>query len=293
MLGTLLVSSRRHPLLTALPPPRQRCGSLHCFGLNEEPIFGEEEYKALAGIWRIHLNLEGRGLLMSLHLAAPELSESSGAWQGGKIHPSEEILCFGKFNMLLGDSEGWKSARWSAGRSVHPGEDGDDRISISLHLGNLRLEGRGRRFGIRCPAFVGDVFDGDGGLDACLPQRYLGDDPNRLGHFAMGLLTPIKTDTSALEERYQQRIEAEAPFAGDVTALLDALDDDDDDMFKELNEACDAGIEEACEVVSKEEEAKRAWLARQDAPAWGPDPEATRCTDPPLPPRGRERERES
>ena len=37
----------------------------------------------------------------------------------------------------------------------------------------------------------------------------------------------------------------------------------------ELTEKCDEGDVVACDVLSKEEEAKKAWLARLDAPTWG------------------------
>merc|ERR1711965_601643 len=36
-----------------------------------------------------------------------------------------------------------------------------------------------------------------------------------------------------------------------------------------LEEKCDEGDAVACDTLSKEEEAKRAWLARLDAPTWG------------------------
>ena len=36
-----------------------------------------------------------------------------------------------------------------------------------------------------------------------------------------------------------------------------------------MTEACDQGVEEACDGISREEEAKRAWLAKLDAPTWG------------------------
>merc|ERR1719181_743080 len=37
----------------------------------------------------------------------------------------------------------------------------------------------------------------------------------------------------------------------------------------EMTEACDQGDDAACESLSHEEEAKKAWLARLDVPAWG------------------------
>ncbi|EOD11060.1 hypothetical protein EMIHUDRAFT_452477, partial [Emiliania huxleyi CCMP1516] len=36
-----------------------------------------------------------------------------------------------------------------------------------------------------------------------------------------------------------------------------------------LTEDCDSGVEAACDTLSREEEAKRAWLASLDVPAWG------------------------
>jgi hypothetical protein len=37
----------------------------------------------------------------------------------------------------------------------------------------------------------------------------------------------------------------------------------------EMEEACDQGVEVACDELSREDEAKRAWLAKLDAPTWG------------------------
>ena len=39
--------------------------------------------------------------------------------------------------------------------------------------------------------------------------------------------------------------------------------------FKALQQECGSGNDAACEMLSDEEEAKAAWLARLDAPAWG------------------------
>ena len=36
-----------------------------------------------------------------------------------------------------------------------------------------------------------------------------------------------------------------------------------------MEEACDEGVTEACDGLSREEEAKRAWLAKMDTPSWG------------------------
>eukprot|EP00967_Tisochrysis_lutea_P159216 scaffold329211_cov70-Tisochrysis_lutea.AAC.1 len=35
-----------------------------------------------------------------------------------------------------------------------------------------------------------------------------------------------------------------------------------------LTDDCNSGIDEACELLSREEEAKRRWLARLDVPTW-------------------------
>ena len=36
-----------------------------------------------------------------------------------------------------------------------------------------------------------------------------------------------------------------------------------------LEDECESGDERACDVLSREEEAKRAWLAKLDLPSWG------------------------
>ena len=131
-------------------------------------------------------------------------------------------------------------------------------------MGNLQLEGKGKRFGLRCKAFVGKVVE-------------IGDESRVVGRFAMGLGLPFNTNPTALEERYQERIAEDSSLAGDMTALLEYVDDEE--LMEELDEACDAGIEDACDMVSQEEEAKKAWLASLDKPDWGAtrDPEPSSC----------------
>ena len=264
-----LLAPSSHHSLSAAQPSRSRHCAPELFGENE-PQLADEEFKALAGIWRVYLELweprlESRGLAMSLHLAAPEVTKY-GNLQHGKVCPMEEILCYGVFNILadpaksegglVGESpgSGWSAAKWSATRVVHAGEEDDDKLCVTLQLGNLRLEGRGRRKGLRCNVFVGKVLD-------------VGDDPPRMcGRFSMGLLLPIKSDVAALEERYKMRIEehmGEKSFAGDMGSLLEMVEEDE--LMNDLNDDCDEGVEEACDIVSKEEEAKRAWLAKLEA----------------------------
>lgn len=164
-------------------------------------------------------------------------------------------MSYGSFNLLHGESSGgWSSARWTASRTVHAGELGDDQLCCTLQMGNACLVGRGERVGLRCTAFAGTALEGgsEGGEDDAASRG-----GELLGTFSMNLLMPIKTEAAALEERYMQRIQEHAPFAGDAGALLD-----------DLIEACDEGVDEACDMASKEEAAKRAWLARLESPSW-------------------------
>ena len=45
-------------------------------------------------------------------------------------------------------------------------------------------------------------------------------------------------------------------------------------QFQALTEECDKGDNVACDTLSKEDEAKKAWLAKLDVPAWGKAAEA-------------------
>jgi len=40
-------------------------------------------------------------------------------------------------------------------------------------------------------------------------------------------------------------------------------------QFQKLNDECDAGDSAACDTLSKEDQAKAAWLAKIDVPSWG------------------------
>eukprot|EP00966_Prymnesium_polylepis_P024327 560258-Prymnesium_polylepis.1 len=54
-----------------------------------------------------------------------------------------------------------------------------------------------------------------------------------------------------------QAAEAMATVAAEAAAVSD------------LTERCDGGEAEACDLLSSEDEAKRAWLSKLDAPTWG------------------------
>lgn len=118
-------------------------------------------------------------------------------------------------------SSGLSSASWAVERKVRAGDEGDEKLTLSLRLGGLVLEGRGERIGFRCTTFSGTVLEGD-------------DDPCVVGCFMMRLSLPIKTSVSGLEERYQQRIDSRRPppptfalssFVGRWRLLL-SVDDD-------------------------------------------------------------------
>ena len=224
------------------------------------PQLSAEEYKALAGIWRLQLDLyEGRrSFAMSLHLAAPQVS-AAGDMEFGDVFVVEDAL----YDEL-------PSARWCASRTVHAGEVGDDQLCVSLQMGSLCLDGQGERAGLRCSAFAGVVLEGGEHT------------PRTVGQFSLGLVLPMKTDAARLEDNYRQRIVEHAPFAGDVTALLDFMDEEE--LGSEGSEASEARSEEARDGLSMEEAAKRAWLSRLSVPTWGgsgPPPRASTFRSPP------------
>ena len=154
--------------------------------LVEDYYVSHEEYMALVGVWRAELELDDGDASLSLHLAAPpSVQPGEVAPGGGRVHPMDDAL---PFNICQG-SDGSTSARWSA----HSG--GGDQLALSMQLGNLYLEGRGTRRGLRCAAFSGTVLEG-------------GSDPCVVGRFSMRLALPITSDTTELEERYRQRLAA-------------------------------------------------------------------------------------
>ena len=175
---------------------------------------------ALAGIWRADLELDDGDDMISMHLAVPK-------FQVGTEVPDE---AFGKV-YLMNDTplrpwsnicdSGSSAARWSAYRLVRAGAEGDQEMQLQLQLGNLYLEGRGKRDGFRCSSFEGTVLEG-------------GEDPYVVGRFSMHLSLPIVSEIDALQKRYQQRI-ASRPAPPiiysrssyvDTWRLLLSLDDD-------------------------------------------------------------------
>ena len=175
---------------------------------------------ALAGIWRADLELDDGDDMISMHLAVPK-------FQVGTEVPDE---AFGKV-YLMNDTplrpwsnicdSGSSAAWWSAYRLVRAGAEGDQEMQLQLQLGNLYLEGRGKRDGFRCSSFEGTVLEG-------------GEDPYVVGRFSMHLSLPIVSEIDALQKRYQQRI-ASRPAPPiiysrssyvDTWRLLLSLDDD-------------------------------------------------------------------
>ena len=185
LLGTLLAGS--HPLprcpIAGSSPSRHRPAILSQQVL---PQLAEEEFKALAGVWRAELELDDGATALSLHLAAPTSLHYGTTAPGGKVFPMEEKL---PFNICQsGGSDGYSSAWWSA---YSVGNDGN--LHLELQLGNLYFEGRGERSGLRCSTFVGMVLEG-------------GEDPCVVGRFLMRLSLPTTSDAKGLEERYRHRL---------------------------------------------------------------------------------------
>ena len=218
--SALLVTSS-HRVLNARPLVSTSLRPTVADGVRSRSLRGirlklaEEEYMALVGVWRAELELDDGDAELSLHLAAPpSLQPGSVAPGGGKVFPMDDNL---PFNIVQG-KDGWSSARWSA-KCV--GEEGGTELSLSMQLGNLYLEGRGERTGLRCSTFQGTVLEG-------------GSDPCVVGRFSMRLSLPIKSDTTELEERYRARLASrKAPpisfqrvgFIGQWRLLL-SVDDD-------------------------------------------------------------------
>lgn len=60
----------------------------------------------------------------------------------------------------------------------------------------------------------------------------------------------------------------DAPTWGQAAAAVTQVAADAS-LFAAMEQACETGVQEACDSLSREEEAKREWLAKLDAPAWG------------------------
>lgn len=203
LLGTLLASSHH-----------SRHRPLALFGADGQPQLAGEEYEAIAGVWRADLELDDGDMAMSLHLAMPPHSSQQF---DGRVYPMVEELPFN----ICRNNDGWSSARWSVEREVCAGAEGDHKLWLLMQLGNLYLEGRGERSGLRCPAFAGTVYEGS-------------EDPCVVGRFSMQLSLPIRTDIGTLEARYQERIASRRPppltyprsgFLGRWGMLLSVEDD--------------------------------------------------------------------
>ena len=266
----------RHGLLSSLLATSSHYAKRHAspiaFGVY--PQLAMEEYVALAGVWRADLELDDGDTTISLHLADPQLEQLETEFPPSSnvyAHPTSERMPFS----VTRSERGWESARWSVSRSVHAGAEGDDILGLTVQLGDMYLEGRGQRGGLRCRTFVGKVFQG-------------GDMPRVIGRFSLRLALPIKTETHALERQYRERISSR-PSRSPQPVPVGGVEEGDDERCEALSnlmracavaasfaeetaltDDCDAGDDVACETLSREEEAKRAWLANLEAPGgWG------------------------
>jgi hypothetical protein len=193
--------------LASVPLPRHRSPAL--FG-DVSPQLAQEEYLALAGIWRAEFELEDGEMAVTLCLAPPSPHPLDRSFPSeGKVHtveenlPSEDFypsMLFGSALCALQHGVACGSAHWSANRLVRAGSPGDDALCVSLRLGTMFLEGRGERRGLRCRTFVGRVFD-----EGSYPYGH------SLGRFTLRLSLPIKMDALDLERRYQHRVASRGP----------------------------------------------------------------------------------
>ena len=80
---------------------------------------------------------------------------------------------------------------------------------------------------------------------------------------------PTSTATSTEEAAKQAWLaKLDAPTWGKAASSLTEIAGASA-VTQELTEKCDGGIVSACDALSNEEEAKKAWLAKLDAPTWG------------------------
>ena len=168
-----------------------------------KPQMAAEEYKAVAGVWRVDLSLHpalqrGDDTFL-LHLAAPQASTPFPS--SGTVYTMEDSSL--PMN-ICPDKDGWLTAWWAANRHVRAGTHGDDTVSLSLQLGSMFLDGQGFRGGANCFATAGlrcQTFSGK-----VLYQFEEEEELCVVGSFSMRLSLPTKTDTSMLENRYRKRI---------------------------------------------------------------------------------------
>ena len=125
-------------LLTTMHGSRHR--ALEMFG--RKPTLAHEEFQALAGVWRadlsLHPALHTGDAMLSLHLASPRGTTDFPS--SGKVYAIEGNLPLN----ICEDADGWLCAWWTASRHVRAGANGDDTVSMTVQLGNMLLDGRGR-----------------------------------------------------------------------------------------------------------------------------------------------------
>ena len=77
---------------------------------------------------------------------------------------------------------------------------------------------------------------------------------------------------------------ANAPSWGKAATALSSVWQAEATEVAALTDACGSGDEAACDTLTREEEAKRAWLSRLDTPNWGRAPEAAELAAAPAEP---------
>jgi len=76
----------------------------------------------------------------------------------------------------------------------------------------------------------------------------------------------MKPSEEAAKQAYLAKLDA--PTWGQAAKVVSSVVADASQM-QVMEEQCNQGVHKACDELSKEDEAKRAWLAKLDVPAWG------------------------
>jgi len=79
--------------------------------------------------------------------------------------------------------------------------------------------------------------------------------------------TRVATNTEE-EAKKEWLARLDAPSWGQAAKVMTNLVQEAS-AIQEMTTACDRGDRDACDALSREEEAKKAWLARLDVPLWG------------------------
>jgi hypothetical protein len=92
--------------------------------------------------------------------------------------------------------------------------------------------------------------------------------PTNLPPMVMRRVDPVMIAADDLEAKAAWLAKLDAPAWGDAAKAMSAVVAEATGI-QELTKECEAGLVQACDTLSKEEDAKKAWLAKLDVPSWG------------------------